>query len=135
MARKRKPPRLREKQGCFVTYIYRPDGSRSTISFGPVGERTEGQIFAAFGNWLDLLSRHPHKVLAFESPYDAIGKMINAAIIVSVEELLDKYVEWAEGCLAPMRHGRPNPDVIRVKRPARSMEPYRKWPVNDFGPD
>jgi len=135
MGRKRKPPRLREKQGCFVTDVYRPDGIRTTISFGPVGERTEGQIYSAFGNWLDLFNQHPHKVLSFESPYEAIAKMVNPATIVSVGDLLDKYVEWAEGYLTPMRDGRSSPDLIRVKRLARFMEPYRGWPVGDFGPD
>ncbi len=131
----RKPPKLRQKQGCFVADIYKPDGKRTTVSFGPVGERTEGQIYAAFGNWLDLFNQHPHKVLAFENPYEAIAKMVNPAAIVTVGDLLDKYVEWAEGYLVPMRDGRPNPDLIRVKRLKRFIEPYRKWPVTDFGPD
>ena len=131
----RNPPKLRQKQGCFVADIYKPDGKRTTVSFGPMGERTEGQIYAAFGNWLDLLNQHPHKILAFKSPYEAIAKMVNPTTIVSVGGLLDKYVERAEGYLAPMRDGRPDPDLIRVKGPARSIEPYGKWPVTDFGPD
>ena len=68
MAGKRKRPKLREKDGCFVTDIYKPDGKRTTISFGAVGERSEGEIYAAFGQWLDLFNQHPHKVLAFDSP-------------------------------------------------------------------
>ena len=55
--------------------VYRSDGGRTTISFGPVGERTEGQIFAAFGAWLDLFNQRPHKVLTFDSPYAAIEGM------------------------------------------------------------
>ncbi len=95
MAGKLKPPELREKQGCFIADIYRPDETRTTISFGPVVERTEGRIHSAFGNWLDLFDQHPHEALRFESPYEAIAKMINPAAIVPVGDLLGKYVEWA----------------------------------------
>lgn len=93
MAGKRKSPKLREKDGCFVTDIYKSNGRRTTISFGGIGERSEGEIHAAFGQWLDLFNQHPHKVLAFRSPYDAITGIINPRSIVSVGQLHDKYVE------------------------------------------
>ena len=105
MAGKRKRPKLREKGSCFVTDIYKPDGKRTTISFGAVGERSEGEIYAAFGQWLDLFNQHPHKVLAFNNPYDAITNIINPRSIVSVGQLHDKYVEWLEAQLAPAQLG------------------------------
>ena len=95
MADKRKPPELRKKHGCFVTDIYRPDGKRTTISFGSVGERTEGEIYAAFGKWFDLFSKHPHRVLMFKNPYVAINSMVNPTTIVAIGDLLDKYMRWA----------------------------------------
>jgi len=135
MAGKRKRPKLREKGGCFVTDIYKPDGKRTTISFGAVGERSEGEIYAAFGQWLDLFNQHPHKVLAFSSPYDAITDIINPRSIVSLGQLHDKYVEWLEGQLAPMRDGRESPNIGRARTIGTFILSYRDWPVSDFGPD
>ena len=57
MAGKRKQPKLRIKDGCYVADFYRPDGKRSTISFGAPGVRTAGDIYAAFGKWLDLFNQ------------------------------------------------------------------------------
>ena len=135
MAGKRKPPRLRRKEESFVADVYKPDGKRSTVSFGSRGQRTEGQIYSAFGKWLDLFNRHPHKVLAFKDPYEAIARMISPATIVTVGELYDKYVEWAGQFLAPMRDGRAHPEFVRAKRLGKFLEPYREWPISDFGPD
>ena len=135
MAGKRKRPKLREKDHCFVTDIYKPDGKRTTISFGAVGERSEGEIYAAFGQWLDLFNQHPHKVLAFNNPYDAIANIINPRNIVSVGQLHDKYVEWLEGHLASMRDGRESPDIGRARKIGTFLLRYRDWPVSDFGPD
>ena len=135
MAGKRKPPRLREKDGCFVTDIYKPDGKRTTISFGAVGERSEGEIHVAFGQWLDLFNQQPHKVLTFSSPYDAITNIINPRGVVSLGQLHDKYVEWMEGQLAPMRDGRESPDLSRARRIGTFILFYRDWPVSEFGPE
>ena len=135
MAGKRKRPKLREKDGCFITDIYKPDGKRTTISFGAVGERTEGEIYAAFGQWLDLFNQHPHKVLAFNSPYDAITNIINPRGIVSLGQLHDKYVEWLEGQLSLMRDGQESPDIGRARRIGTFILSYRDWPVSDFGPE
>ena len=93
MAGKRKRPKLREKEGCFVVDIYRPNGKRTTVSFGSVGERSEGEIYAAFGQWLDLFNQHPHKVLAFRSPYEAISNILYPRSILNVGQFFDKYVE------------------------------------------
>jgi hypothetical protein len=57
MAGKRKRPKLREKDHCIVTDIYKPDSRRTTISFGSIGERSEGEIYTAFGQWLDLFNQ------------------------------------------------------------------------------
>ena len=94
MAGKRKTPQLRKKQGCFVTDIYKPDGKRTTISFGAIGERIEGEIYSAFGRWLDLFDQHPHKALSFKDPYDAIRNITSPKTIVTIGHLLDKYVSW-----------------------------------------
>ena len=135
MAGKRKSPKLREKDGCFVTDIYKPDGKRTTISFGAVGERSEGEIHVAFGQWLDLFNQQPHKVLTFNSPYDAITNIINPRGVVSLGQLHDKYVEWMEGQVTPMRDGRESPDIGRARRIGTFILPYRDWPVSNFGPD
>ena len=135
MARKRKPPRLRKKQGCFVTDIYKADSKRTTISFGSIGKRTEGEIYAAFGKWLDLFSKHPHRALISKDPYAAISSIVNPTTIVTIGDLLDKYIRWAEGYLLPLRDGRTHPDLIRVRRLIKFMEPYREWSISDFGPD
>jgi len=135
MAGTRKTPKLRVKDGCFVANIYKPDGKRSTISFGPVGDRTEGDIYAAFGKWLNLFSQHPHKVLSFKSPYEAIAHMINPQDIVKVGELLDKYTEVIGQHASDRPCGRPHPDLERLKRLGKFLEPYRQWPVSGFGAD
>lgn len=135
MAGKRKHPRLRLKDGCFVADIYRHDGKRSTTSFGATGPRTAGDIYAAFGKWLDLLNQHPHKVLTFNDPYEAIDKMLNPAAILSVGEFYDKYVDWAKQFLTPLRDGKPNPEMVKIERLGKFLAKYRQWPLSDFGPD
>jgi len=53
----------------------------------------------------------------FENPNEAIAKMVSPAAIVTLGGLPGKYVEWAEGCPAPMRDRRPDGDLSRVERP------------------
>ena len=91
MSRKRKSPKLRFNGKYYVVNFYKPDGKRTMISFGPADERTEGEIYAAFGKWLDLFKQQPQKILSFESPYDAIEQVINPSQIITIGELLDKY--------------------------------------------
>jgi hypothetical protein len=74
---------------------YKPDSSRGAISFGSPGQRTGGEIYAAFGQWLDLFNQHPHRVLARKDPYEAIQDLVNGRAILSVGNLYDKYLEWA----------------------------------------
>ena len=94
MSGKRKPPKLRDKDGCLVADIYRPSGRRTTVSFGSVGTRTESEIYMAFGQWLSLFNQQPHKVLDFKDPYEVINQLIDPRTIIAVGELFDKYKEW-----------------------------------------
>ena len=132
MAGKRKPPKLRLKGNCYVANVYRTDNTRTTVSFGPIGERTEGQIYEAFGKWLDLYTNHPHKTLSFDSPYDAIERVINPTGIKTVGQLYDGYLQWAEENMPPLRDGRETPELLVVRRCEKFLEPYRAWPVGDF---
>ena len=135
MARKRKPPKLRQKGRCFVADVYRSDGKRTTISFGPPDGRTEGEIYAGFGQWLDLFNKHPHKILSFNDPYEAIAQTISPATICTLGQFLQKYVESVEQQLPPLRDGRMNPALIRISQLKPFLDPYADWPVADFGPD
>jgi integrase len=135
MAGRQKRPTLRDKDGCLVTDIYKPGGRRTTVSFGGIGERSMGAIYTAFGQWLDLFEQHPHKVLTFSSPYDALASIINPRGIVSLGQLYDKYIAWLGGQLAPMRSGKESPDLTRTRRLGAFILPYRDWPVGDFGPE
>jgi len=114
MAGKRKTPKLRNKDGCFVTDFYRPDGKRSTVSFGGIGAMTEGGIYAAFGKWLDLFTHHPHKVLSYKNPYDAIDAMAGTTGILTVGQFYDKYLQWAQQYFPPLRDGRECPELMRI---------------------
>jgi len=68
--------------------------------------------------------QHPDEVLNFKSPYEAVARIVNPATILTVGDLIDKYVEWAEGYLTPMRNGRAQGhEVIRG-----SLEPYNPLP-------
>ena len=135
MARKRKPPKLRLKGNCYVANIYKPDGNRTTMSFGPTGERTAGQIHQAFGQWLDLYAKHPHKVLSYDSPYDAIAQMISPTTVRTVGQLYQAYLSWAEQSMPSLRDGQPASDLLLVRRLGKFLSPYEAWAVGDFGPD
>ena len=135
MAGKRRPITLRKKRGTYVADIYRPDGRRTTVSFGAAKGRTVSEIHLAFTKWLDLFKEHPSKVLSFKSPYDALDSMIHPGSIQTVRQLLDNYVKWAGQYLAPLRDGRQHPDLSRVQRLRRFLRPYLEWKVADFGSD
>jgi integrase len=135
MAGKRKTPKLRQKDGCFVTDIYKPDGRRTTISFGSPGQRTAGEIYAAFGKWLDLFNQHPHRVLVFRDPYEAIDRIINRNAILTLGELYDKYLEWAVGYFPALRDGRECPELVQIRRIEKFLRTFADWPVAGFGPE
>ena len=117
MSGKRKPPKLRDKDGCLVADIYRPSGRRTTVSFGSVGTRTESEIYMAFGQWLSLFNQQSHKVLTFKNPYEAIGHLIDPRTIVTVGQLFDKYKAWLDQYLPSRRDALRHPDLERLERP------------------
>lgn len=136
MARTRKTPKLRTyREKYFCTDVYLPNGKRTTVGFGTTDGRTEGEIYAAFGKWLDLFEQQPQKVLSFKSPYDAIEQIINPTQIITIGELLDKYFAYAEKTIKPVRSNKEHPDLRFIKRAKQFLEPYHSWPISDFGPD
>ena len=135
MAGKRKTPKLRFDGRYYVVNFYRPDGKRSMISFGPEGERTEGEVLTAFGKWLDLFNQVPHKVLSYDSPYEAIEEITNPSPRINVGELLDYYHSWANKTLPPLEGKRQQDVIVRTERVKNFMEEYLQWPVENFGPD
>ncbi|MBC8373251.1 MAG: site-specific integrase [Planctomycetes bacterium] len=135
MAGKQKPPTLRRKGRSFVTDVYRADGRRTTVSFGPPDGRTEGEIYIAFGQWLDLFNRHPHKTLSFRDPYEAIDQAVSPTTIRTVGRFVKKYVEAIEQHSPTLRDGGPNSTLGRINQFRPFLDPYADWPVADFGPD
>ena len=136
MARTRKTPKLRiYREKYFCTDVYRPNGKRTTVGFGTTDDRTEGEIYAAFGKWLDLFNQQPQKVLSFESPYDAIQQIINPSQIITVGELLDKYLAYAKKTTRPTRSKKDHTDLEFTRRVQKFLEHYHSWPIGDFGPD
>jgi len=135
MARKRKSPKLRFNGKYYVVNFYKPDGKRTMISFGPAGERTEGEIYAAFGKWLDLFKQQPQKVLSLESPYDAIKQVINPDQIITIGELLDKYFTYAKKTTKAPSGSKKHRNFQYITRVQQLLQPYHTWPVGDFGPD
>ena len=136
MARTRKTPKLRiYREKYFCTDVYLPSGKRTTVGFGTTDDRTEGEIYAAFGKWLDLFNQQPQKVLSFKSPYDAIEQVINPSEVITVGELLGKYIAYVKKTTRPTRTNREHADLQFTKRVQRFLEHYHSWPVADFGPD
>jgi len=136
MARTRKMPKLRiYREKYFCTDVYLPNGKRTTVGFGTTDDHTEGEIYAAFGKWLDLFNQQPQKVLSFNSPYDAIAQIINPSPNLTIGELLDKYLTYVKKTTSPTRTNEEHPDLQFTKRVQKFLESYHSWPVNDFGPD
>ena len=136
MARTRKTPKLRiYREKYFCTDVYLPNGKRTTIGFGTADDHTEGEIYAAFGKWIDLFNQQPQKVLSFKSPYDAIEQIINPSQAVTIGELFGKYLAYIEKTTRPTRSNREHPNIHFTKRARRFLKPYESWPVSGFGPD
>jgi integrase len=135
MAGIRKTPKLRKDGKYYVASIYKPDGQRTNISFGCADERAEGEIYIAFGQWLNLFTEQPQKVLSFKSPYEAIQQIISPSNIVTVGELMDKYQSYAKKSFRFVRSSAEHPDLGFLKRVERFLQPYSAWPVDQFGPD
>lgn len=135
MAGIRKTPKLRKDGKYYVTSIYKPDGQRTNISFGCADERPEGEIYIAFGKWLNLFTEQPQKVLSFKSPYEAIGQILSPSNIVTVGELMDKYLSHAKKSLRPVKSNPEHPDLGFLNRVESFLQLYSAWPVDQFGPD
>ena len=128
MAGIKKTPQLRFNGRYYIANIYKPDGNRTMISFGPPGDRPVSEIYSAFGKWLDLYTKFPHKVLPYKSPYEAIEKLVNPANIVTIGQFFHQYRSWVEK--------NESVDVLyRTERVRRFLEPYSSWFIQDFGAD
>jgi integrase len=135
MAGKRKAPQIRFDGRYYVANIYKPDGKRTTVSFGGLAERSEGQIYTAFGKWLDIFVQQPEKVLSYSNPYEAISQIINPIGKVTVGELLEQYHINAKKVLSKMSEKTKTHDLGCIDRVRKFLKPYLAWPVNQFGPD
>ena len=136
MARTRKTPKLRiYREKYFCTDVYLPNGKRTTVGFGTIDDHTEGEIYAAFGKWLDLFNQQPQKVLSFKSPYNAIEQIINPGKVITVGELLDKYFVYAKKTTRTTSNNKEHRNFHFIKRVQQFLQPYHSWPVSDFGPD
>jgi integrase len=136
VGRNLKIPKLRVARGKYYCVdIYLPSGKRTTVGFGTTDSHTEGEILVAFGKWLDLYKHQPHKVLSYKSPYDAIKEILYPTGLVTVDDLLDKYLVYAERTIRKVSSNKVHPDIAFIYRIQRFLEPYKKWPTGDFGPD
>ena len=135
MAGKRKAPQLRFDGRYYVANIYKPDGKRTTISFGGLAERSEGQIYTAFGKWLDMFAQQPEKVLSYSNPYEAISQIVNPTSKVTIGELLEQYRITAQRTLTKMSETTRKHDLDFIDRVKKFLDPYLTWPVTQFGPD
>jgi hypothetical protein len=135
IAGKRKTPQLRFDGRYYVANIYQSDGKRNTISFGSLADRSEGQIYAAFGKWLDLYNQQPDKVLTYKNPYAAIEEIIAATSHATVGELLDAYLKYSKKTVKTVNSNKEHPDLCFIKRVQQFLKPYQSWSVESFGPD
>lgn len=112
-----------------------PNGKRTTVGFGTTDERTEGELYTAFGKWLDLFKQQPQKVLSFKSPYDSIEQIINPTQLITVGKLLDKYFAYAKKTIKSTKNNGEHRNFQYIKRVQQLLKPYYSWPITDFGPD
>ena len=135
MSGKRKRPTLRFDGQYWITTVYKPNGVRGTVSFGPPDERKERDIKIAFEIWLDLFLKHPHKTLSYEDPYQAVEQFINPTTVSTVGQLVDKYESTYQKQARPVRNGLEHPNLRFISRVCRFLKPYYEWSVESFGPD
>lgn len=136
MGRPKKLPKLRiVRRKYYCADIYSPDGKRTTVGFGTTDEHSQGEVFVAFGKWLDLYRDQPHKVLSYDSPYEAISQILNPTQDVTVGELLDKFHIYVSKKFKTEKDSEQHPDVAFITRVKDFLKPYRDWPVQTFGPD
>lgn len=135
MAGKRKSPQLRFDGRYYVANIYKPDGKRTCISFGGLAERSEGQIYTAFGKWLDIFAQQPQKVLSYNNPYEVISAITNPTGKTTIGELVENFKKYEMQILSRMSENTQLHDLSLIRRVENVLQPYFTWPVNDFGPD
>lgn len=136
MGQKHRQPKLRlDRKKYYCTTIYKPDGKRTTISFGTTDDRTYGQVMTAFGKWVDLFEQYPWKVLSFDSPFEAVRELINPTNTYTIKEFLERYDLYAKQTLRKVTSNGEHPDQVFVKRVMTFLGHYEHWPVTDFGPD
>jgi len=131
----RKRPTLRFDGTYWITTIYKPNGSRGTVSFGSTETRSEKDIKIAFETWIELYLKHPRKTLSFASPYQALYHMINPTTVSNVGQLLEKYETYYRQNAPEVRHGLEHPDLRLIKRVRHFLKPYSEWSVDSLGPD
>jgi len=136
VANKKKRPTLRFDGRYWVATIYKPPhNTRGTVSFGSPAEREEKDIRIAFEMWWDLFQKMPHKVLSYDSPYEAIEQITNPTTVTTIGQLLEKYENYLQKTVSTIRYGLEHPDLRFVRRVRLFLEPYAQWDVNTFGPD
>ena len=119
----------------YTTKIYTPEGKRTSISFGHVDDRTEAEVRAVFAKWLELYEHHPKKVLSYKSPYEAVERIVSPSSVTNVGDLMRRYLQWASNTMRQTRDGLESPDMAKVRRAIKFLNPYSDWPIADFGPD
>ena len=135
MAGRRKKPKLRIDGVYYTTKIYTPEGKRTTISFGHVDDRTEAEVRAVFAKWLELYEHHPKKVLSHKSPYEAVEHIVSPSSVCNVWDLMHRYLQWASNTMRRTRDGLESPDLAKIRRAIKYLNPYSDWPIADFGSD
>jgi len=48
---------------------------------------------------------------------------------------MQRYLRWASNTLRKTRDGLDSPDLPKVRRAIKFLDPYLDWPIDDFGPD
>jgi len=46
-----------------------------------------------------------------------------------------RYLQWASNTMRQTRDGLESPDMAKVRRAIKFLNPYSDWPIADFGPD
>jgi integrase len=120
----------------YICRIYKPDGQRTMISFGPVEGQDPAEVHALFSRWLQLFQDNPHKTLEFDGPRDAVEGMTSSGGQTTMADLLNAYDLNAQATFAKTRTGSENPNYRRWSFAAKFIrDRYGDWPVRSFGPD
>jgi integrase len=135
MAGQRKKPKLRIDGVYYTTKIYTPEGKRTTLSFGHVDDRPEADVRAVFAKWVELFELHPKKLLSYDNPYEGVKHIVSPSTVGKVGELMQRYLQWATNTLRKTRDGLDSPDLPKICRAIKFLEPYSYWPIDDLGPD